>query len=446
MTALPPDLEALGGTPDVQREVDALRRPPPRGRGPTPHGRRAREAAIAAAGSLPPIEPLTARIQRRLLQRWPAFGETAALEQQLRRAIHANLAQYFERVIPGESSDVLQAPADALDFAIAVLHLGIDTSELIQAYRVGQNIAWSWWMEHLATAVADHGLLREAIEFSSERMFAYVDAVVEEQVRLWGGERERWAGRLAVRRAEAVRLVLGGDVSAEATRAVGYSLERELVAGILWEQGPQDAGAASMDALELTAEAIAQEIGVQRTLVVPAAAACLWLWFATDDALGLDGLAYTVQRRLRPSQALALGLPAGGPEGFRASHRQALRTRRLAELSHTDTGVVRFDEVEMLCVMTEDPELLGEFVKRKLGALANADPSAERLRETVLAWLREGGNASRTAHRLGAHKNTVRYRVQRAEEIIGRPLAEDRLGLELALTMVQQIGPPRAVG
>ena len=60
----------------------------------------------------------------------------------------------------------------------------------------------------------------------------------------------------------------------------------------------------------------------------------------------------------------------------------------------------------------------------------------------MLVWLREGGNASRAADRLQTHKNTVRNRVQRAEELIGRPLEEDRLGLELALTMVQRVGAP----
>ena len=195
-----------------------------------------------------------------------------------------------------------------------------------------------------------------------------------------------------------------------------------------------------MSRLELTAEAIAGEVGVERDLIVPAGATCMWAWFAIDRQLGLDALARSVADQLREGQSLALGIPASGLEGFRGGHRQALRVRRFAELSQADAGVVRFDEVETLCVMSEDPELLADFVERKLGRLAAESHAARRLRETVLVWLREGGNASRAAERLQTHKNTVRNRVQRAEELIGRPLDEDRLGLELALTMVQRGG------
>ena len=231
MNALQPDLDAL------RRDVDALRRSPG---GHAPQlSRGARASLTVAARSLPSIEVLVERIRVRLLESWPEFGETAELEYELCRAIETNLRQFFERVVASESDDVLVAPAEALSFAISIQHHGLDTAALIQAYRVGQNIAWSWWMEHLAREVADHGLLLEAIERSSARMFAYVDAVVEEQVRMWERERERWSGRLTVQRAEAVRRVLEEEPpTEEATRSIGYSLERELVAGILWEASP----------------------------------------------------------------------------------------------------------------------------------------------------------------------------------------------------------------
>jgi hypothetical protein len=63
------------------------------------------------------------------------------------------------------------------------------------------------------------------------------------------------------------------------------------------------------------------------------------------------------------------------------------------------------------------------------------------LRETLLAWLAEGGNARRAAERLHAHKNTVLYRLQRAQRLLGRPLDQDRGALELALSAVRALGP-----
>jgi DNA-binding PucR family transcriptional regulator len=435
MDALQPGFDTLRG------DVDSLRLPP--GARAPEVSRRAREALGSAVRSLPPVDALAERIRVRLLESWPAFGETAELEDELCRTIDTNLRRFFGRVLTSDSSEVLAAPAEALSFAISVQHHGIDTAALIQAYRVGQNIAWSWWIEHLAREVPDHGLLLEAIQRSSERMFAYVDAVVAEQVRIWERERERWSGRLTVQRTEAVRRVLEGEAPESSTRGIGYSLERELVAGILWESPPptlRESPAAPISRLELTAEAIAGEVGVERALIVPADATCMWAWFALDRQFDLNALERRAAEQLRDGQGLALSIPGTGLEGFRGGHRQALRARRFAELSQADRGVVRFDEVETLCVMSEDPELLADFVERKLGALATESANARRLRETVLVWLREGGNASRAAERLRTHKNTVRNRVQRAEDLIGRPLEDDRLGLELALTMVQRVG------
>ncbi len=440
MNALQPDLDALG------REVDSLRLPPG---ARSPNVSRAAHEALGAAAvhALPSIEALTDKIRLRLLENWPVFAQTAELERELCLTIETNLRRFFGQVVASDSSEVLTAPSEALSFAISVQHHGIDTAALIQAYRVGQNLAWSWWMEHLAREVSEHALLLETIERSSERMFAYVDAVVEEQVRMWERERERWSGRLTMQRAEAVRTVLAGESLApeKALRSIGYPLERELVAGILWETAPAGApqvAAPLMSRLELTAGAIAGAVGIERTLIVPAEASCMWAWFAVDNRFELDALAHTATEQLREGQSLSLSIAGSGLEGFRGGHRQALRARRFAELSQAERGVVRFDEVETLCVMSEDPQLLADFVERKLGALAAGSPNARRLRETVLVWLREGGNASRAAERLRTHKNTVRNRVQRAEELIGRPLEEDRLGLELALTMVQRVGSP----
>jgi DNA-binding PucR family transcriptional regulator len=392
--------------------------------------------AVVAIGSL------GEEIGRRLLVESPAFGQDAELEGELHAAIEANLKHVFERVIPTGAGDALVAPPDALHFAASVLHRGIDTGELIQAYRVGQNMAWSWWMVRLAGHIEDRELLIEALEISSARMFTYVDAVLDEQGRLWEEERRRWLGRAVALRAEVARRVLRGELLTvdEVAQALEYQIDRPLIAGILWDESSPVGAEAAMDRLEGVADAMALSVGVERALLVPAGSASLWAWFAGERPLSIDAFAQAAAEHLRDGQGAALGLPSAGLEGFRSSHRQARRARRLAELARAPAGLIRFDEVETLCLMNEDVELVGDFIRRKLGGLAADDPVTERVRETVLVWLQEGGNARRAALRLGAHKNTVHYRVQRAEEVLGHPLSEDRLGLELALTVAERVG------
>jgi len=77
---------------------------------------------------------------------------------------------------------------------------------------------------------------------------------------------------------------------------------------------------------------------------------------------------------------------------------------------------------------------------RTLGDLARDDDGMARLRETVRIFLETGGSFTDAATRLHLHKNTVHYRVRKAEEIRGRPLTDSRLDVEVALVACQQLG------
>jgi DNA-binding PucR family transcriptional regulator len=47
-------------------------------------------------------------------------------------------------------------------------------------------------------------------------------------------------------------------------------------------------------------------------------------------------------------------------------------------------------------------------------------------------FLQENGSFKATAERLVLHKNTVQYRIRKAEESLGLPIGENRLNVELA--------------
>jgi PucR C-terminal helix-turn-helix domain len=83
--------------------------------------------------------------------------------------------------------------------------------------------------------------------------------------------------------------------------------------------------------------------------------------------------------------------------------------------------------------MSGSIELLHAWVTETLGALADDDEHNARLRDTLRVFLQENGSYKTTAERLMLHKNTVQYRVRKAEESLRRPIGLDRLQLELAL-------------
>ncbi|MGH2379399.1 MAG: PucR family transcriptional regulator [Candidatus Limnocylindria bacterium] len=80
-----------------------------------------------------------------------------------------------------------------------------------------------------------------------------------------------------------------------------------------------------------------------------------------------------------------------------------------------------------------DAAALGAFCARALGPLA--DEKHSDLRRTLEEYIRSHGSQSSVSRSLYLHRNTVRQRLRRIEELTGADLddPEERLMLQLAL-------------
>jgi DNA-binding PucR family transcriptional regulator len=58
----------------------------------------------------------------------------------------------------------------------------------------------------------------------------------------------------------------------------------------------------------------------------------------------------------------------------------------------------------------------------------------------MLVFLDTGGSYKTTAERLVLHKNTVQYRIRKAQESLGRPVGSNRHDVELALQACRWLG------
>jgi DNA-binding PucR family transcriptional regulator len=101
---------------------------------------------------------------------------------------------------------------------------------------------------------------------------------------------------------------------------------------------------------------------------------------------------------------------------------------------------VAFSEVAPVAMMLGSADLLRAWVLSTLAGLAADDDHHARLRDTLLVFLQSGGSYKTTAERLMLHKNTVQYRVRKAEESLGRPVGENRHDVELALRASHWLG------
>jgi DNA-binding PucR family transcriptional regulator len=118
------------------------------------------------------------------------------------------------------------------------------------------------------------------------------------------------------------------------------------------------------------------------------------------------------------------------------THEEAAAARRMASLLGRRAGAtVRHRNVALLALLSADPRAATRFVESELGELAGPDDAMARLRATLQVYLDENVSPLRTSRRLNINKNTVVYRVTKAEEILGHGLLERRQELEAALRL-----------
>jgi DNA-binding PucR family transcriptional regulator len=339
----------------------------------------------------------------------------------------------------------VEAPAAAMEYARRLAQRGTPVIDLIRAYYLGQ------------TAILDHAL-REATEQAFEpellgRMmrlaltgtFAFIDRVTQQVVSAYQEERDRWLlNRSAVRAARVRALLEGGDAEVDTSEAaLGYRLRGTHLAMVVWQTRDPAEGNA-LGALEAVATKLAEGLpSTGAPLFVPYDELCAWVWFPLETAT--MPTEPQVRQALDSGDAairLVLGDPAEGIDGFRRSHRQAVRVQSLALAAgeHCERALT-FRDVGAIALMTADLAAARTWVMDTLGALATNDEPHERLRETLRVFLATGGSYTAAAAKLTMHKNSVQYRVRKAQETLGRTVADDRLDVELALKLCQRLGP-----
>ena len=257
-------------------------------------------------------------------------------------------------------------------------------------------------------------------------------------------EKENWLRNQSAARAARVRALLRGEqVDVRSSEAMlGYRLRQHHLGVVTWITGASGGGDALGRLEHMTAEIAAEADCEGRPIFIPQDEFSAWAWLPLgarrDIAVpGLSAKGIGAADGIR----FALGEPAMGLPGFRRTHQQALSAQAVA-LAAGPSGqlVTGFGEVAPLALMSGSTELLQAWVAETLGALADDDEHNARLRDTLRVFLQENGSYKTTAERLTLHKNTVQYRVRKAEESLRRPIGPDRLQLELALLASHWLG------
>ncbi|EHN12905.1 hypothetical protein PAI11_02100 [Patulibacter medicamentivorans] len=394
-----------------------------------------RRAAEAHAASIPELaEAIVARLRATV----PEFFADDDVAYDMAAAIDANVARVQALLAAAPAGARAEAlPLEASDLLQSTIQHGIPLISLLEAYRSAQGLAVEWWQGHL-DRTAGPRLLGLAATTLNRLIVAYIDAAATQIRASYEAERQAHESSAEGRRAHLIRKLLAGEAidPVAAARTLNHPLDVRHVAVVLWRtdaDGPDDL-------LHRVLDDLAAAVGPGVRTLTTAARHRVYAWLSASRPLDIRRL----ERTAVPSGVRVAASGAhGGVDGFVRAHADALHVAAIAREHRTvDRAIAVYDDIELVSLLSRDPDARDRFVRRVLGALAEDAPGAERTRETLGAYLAAGSSPSRAARRLGVHRNTVTYR------LAGLPIATDatddvrRLETELALRIVAQLGAP----
>jgi DNA-directed RNA polymerase specialized sigma24 family protein len=382
-------------------------------------------------------------------------GEIVELrgDPQLLDILRASVAGNVETVLDALRYDItierVEPPTAALEYARRLAQRGIPANALVRAYRLGQQEMLGHVLAEIRRAGFEPAAALEAYEAISNVTFRYIDWISQQVIDAYETERVRWVENRNSVRAVRVRELLDapeaniGQIDLDSvTEAIRYPLRRTHLAVILWTSA-HDAPGGELLHLEHFLRELAESLALRDSpLFVAADRVSGWGWLPMASAHdAVEQIRRVVTGSANPS-FLAVGTPQAGIEGFRRSHRQAHDAHRVAVAGSPDRLITAAGDpgVATAALLTQDLAQTRQWVSDTLGLLAADTANDARLRETLRVFLGEGSSYTAAAERLNLHHNSVRYRVQRAFERRGRPIAGDRVDIELALMACHLFG------
>ena len=377
-----------------------------------------------------------------ILREIPELHDDQAVLALLASSVQSNVGTCLQIMQHQIDLSAVQAPAASLEYARRRAQRGTLLTALLRAYRLGHTCFSDWLLKELARQADDAQMLTAAALGMSKIVAGYVDQTSEEIVAAYTQERENWLRNRSAARAARIRYLLSGQrINVSATEiTLGYRLRKYHLGVVCWT-GDATAAVDNITRLEHAISHVSGKAACSGDPVfLPRDESSAWAWLplgirdtfdaAEASTLGTD-----------PDIHFAFGDAAKGATGFRLTHQQAIAAQAVALAAGPPSPrVVAFGEVAPVAMMLGSSDLLRAWVLSTLAGLAADDEHHARLRDTLLTFLQTRGSYKTTAERLMLHKNTVQYRIRKAEESLGRPVGENQHDVELALRASHWLG------
>lgn len=405
-------------------------------------GAHTRDTAVTgsgvAASLLANVSDLADEMLNFLVERIPEVGGDRQLRGLTLGSCSSNLEAVLSMIRHGIDAAAAQAPVTALEHARAMASRGHSVDVMLRFYRLGHEYLTDKIADSISDWIDDPAVALRTFADLQRYGFRYIDRVSSLVAAEYVAELDRRQNQARAERADVLRALLDGERvdGARAERVLRHRLTGRQLGFVCWTG---DRG----DDLEIVAGRIGRLLGAEHCLVMADGPLAVWGWVsitAESTTTSLTGAAAEVLRAY-PLVHVTVGSVHPGPAGFRASHLEAVRARRVVELSgRTAPSITEFRDVALVDAISRDLDAARALVAAQLGDLARDDVKERGERAALLAVLDAQGSLATAARVLGIHRNTVLHRVHRAEERRGRPATIQTADLHAALLVCDVLG------
>ncbi|MGB3698905.1 MAG: helix-turn-helix domain-containing protein [Gordonia sp. (in: high G+C Gram-positive bacteria)] len=386
---------------------------------------------------------LSAEVSTTLARGISSLNGDPALVEMLGASVEGNVANIVHVLANDIPIAHLQPPTAAVEYALRLAQRDIPSNALVRAYHMGQNVALQRCYEIVARMALTAAETVELTAYISEVLYSYIDWITAKVFAAYEDERRRWIGTQGTVLSSTVHNLLAAPDTARATfeRETGYRLDRDHRALIIWLD--EQTGAELAD-LDREARRLAAILGSDGTpLLAPMDGSTLWVWIPfAGHGSHADPATALRSAGLPDGARAALGSAGWGAHGFCHTHEQARAAFRVATVPDSPTGpVVDYGDrgIAIASMLAQDVAATRSWVREILGGLAEDNAAVAPLRETLAVFLDTADSHVRTAERLNMHRNTVKYRIDKALSMLRTE--RSRLDLALALNACEFLGP-----
>ncbi|MDN5757350.1 MAG: helix-turn-helix domain-containing protein [Tomitella sp.] len=361
----------------------------------------------------------------------------------LESSVHSNVSTIIHVLANDIPVDHLQPTTAAVEYALRLAQRDVPSNSLVRAYHMGQNDMMRLCFDEVQHLTVGPPLALAVLKHISDVVYSYIDWITLFVFDAYEEERCRWIGARGNVHSSAIHTLLAAtDETTDAfEREPGYVVEQMHLALILWSTAPDSA--TTLNVLDTTARKTASRLRAAGPPIITAIdRRTVWAWipFGVRRTV-FDTAELSRSVDLDAVTRLAFGLPASGIQGFRRTHEQARAAYSVATVPDTPTrSIIGFGDkgVAVVSLLAQDLDSTKSWVWEVLGTLAEDTENAAMLRTTLSTYFATSESHLHTAQQLNLHRNTVKYRINKA--LASHSASQDKLDLALALRVCEFLG------